>query len=535
MGRDYTYSMSARPLFFAALLLTSRALAAPGDLSILIGRQPGDLQTTTTELGHLAGGLEIHISPDNAHLAVPANAGYMSPADLANYDEKSAEAQHLAPIRMFYDGKPGLASAELTTALFSPDSNHLAYAMKSRTTWQILEDQKPLVTDAQDIPGLRGRGTPVGYSADTQHIATHCHKDLHWHAAVDGKEWPIPGGINLPSCGLMSFSPDARHLHHDGQRGPNPMQIFEDGIALPPPPEPDAKTDKPRLLERIFPWYQWASDSSCIAYYAAFPAKRWQVFTTERTPFESAQYDGILQHSLQFSSDTKQLAFVAKTKNKWHAVINATEYPTAFDEVNPDTIAFLFPLDTETTKAEKLLFIARRGTAWNLFINNQPVGDPFDGLVAQSFILSPDRRHFAFAVARNNQAILIRDGKPAGSYDSIGAGTLAFSPDSNHLAYGIRSKMRWHAALDGNVGAPDFSALCVCPVTFSPDSSTVAFQAQLNPGMMRLYVGINADYQSKSFETFLTGSTITWRDNKSLTTMAATKMIAYRVEARIPQ
>ncbi len=53
--------------------------------------------------------------------------------------------------------------------------------------------------------------------------------------------------------------------------------------------------------------------------------------------------------------------------------------------------------------------------------------------------------------------------------------------------------------------------------------------------MMRLYVGINADYQSKSVETFLTGSTITWRDNKNLTTMAATKMIAYRVEARIPK
>ncbi len=345
--------------------------AAPGDLSILIGRQPQDLQTTTTELGHLAGALEIHISPDNAHLATPTNAGYMSPADLANYDEKSAEAQHLAPLRMIYDGKPGLASAEFTTALFSPDSQHLAYAMKSLNTWQILEDTKPLVTDAQDIPGLRGRGSPIVFSADSQHVATLHQKEWHWHVIVDGKEWPIPGGINLPSCGLMSFSPDARHLLIVGQGGHATMQIFQDGIPLPPPqelppqsqpPAPSPQTP-PRLLERIFPWYQWAPDSSCIAYYAAFPEKRWQVFTTEANPFESPQYDGILQHSLLFSSDTKQLAFVAKTKNKWHAVINATEFPTPFDEVNPDTIAFLLPQETETTKAEKLLFIARRGAA----------------------------------------------------------------------------------------------------------------------------------------------------------------------------
>ncbi|MGN6368328.1 MAG: hypothetical protein ACTHN5_08725 [Phycisphaerae bacterium] len=523
-------------LLLLALGTATPAKAAPGDLSILIGNVPQDLHTTTTELGHLAGGLEIHISPDNAHLAFPTHAGFLSPADLANIDAKSAEAQHLEPIRMIFDSRPGLASVELSTAIFSPDSAHLGYAMRSRDTWTILDNNKPLITGAQDIPGLRGRGSPIVFSPDSQHVATIHQKDFHWHITVDGKEWPTEGGsgINLPYCGLMSFSPDSRHVLVLGQGGRNTMQLFEDGIPIPAPPE--SHTAPPRLLARIFPWYTWAPDSSCLAYYAAFPEKRWQVFTTERTPFQSPQYDGILQHSLLFSSDAKQLAFVAKTKNKWHVVINATEYPTPFDEVNAETLAFLAPRENESAKTEKLLYVARRGNAWNLFLNDRPTGESFDGVVEQTFTLSPDHRHYAFAIARGNQAFIIRDGqqKPLGPYESVGAGTLAFSPDSQHLAYGIRNKMRWHAAVDGKIGTRDFSALCACPITFSPDSKTVAFQAQLNPGMMRLYVGIDGDYQSAPFETFLAGSTITWRDNKTLITMASTKMIAYRVEAQLP-
>ncbi|HUO09201.1 MAG TPA: hypothetical protein VM008_12920 [Phycisphaerae bacterium] len=492
---------------------------------------PQDLTTTTTELGHLAGGLELHISPDNSRLAFPTHAGFMSPADTENYDAK--ENPGLAALRIFIDGKPTIASAEFTTVLFSPDSQHVGYAMKARNSWQVMEDDRPIVTDAQNIPGLQGRGSPIVFSPDSQHVATVVQKNWHWFVSHDGVEWPIAGGINLPYCGLMTFSPDSQHVLVMGKGGRNSMQIYEDGVLLPPPPEPAPAPQGVRPLDHIFPLYTWAPDSSCIAYYGAFPEKRWQVFTTERVPFVSPQYDGILQNSLVFSGDSKQLVYVARERGKWHVVVDGNEDATAFDEVAAATITWLAA--TSEGQPERLVYIGRRGKEWNLYIDHKVVGDVFDGVVDVSFVVSPDRRHFAFAVARGNQAVLMRDGKAVGVYESIGAGTLAFSPDSEHLGYGIRRKMRWHAAVDGQIGTADFSGMCVCPVTFSPDSKNVAFQAQLNPGMMRLYVGINADYQSRFFETFLAGSSITWRDNKTLVTMAGNKMVAYRVEARIPE
>jgi len=98
----------------------------------------------------------------------------------------------------------------------------------------------------------------------------------------------------------------------------------------------------------------------------------------------------------------------------------------------------------------------------------------------------------------------------------------------------VREKGRWRVCVDEKVGAADFANLNVSPIAFSPDSKQVAFTAELNHGVSRLYVGMDGEYQSKFYEAFLRGCAVNWRDNSSLVTIGVTRMVAYRVEAKVP-
>src|SRR5271170_1993880 len=107
------------------------------------GAAPRDLVTVVTDVGHMAGGLSAVTSPDCSRLAFATHAGYLDANDRQNYDESWAHGQD--PIRLVVDGKPTVATDQLTQPAFSADSRHVGYAIKCRDKWHVMEDDKVLV------------------------------------------------------------------------------------------------------------------------------------------------------------------------------------------------------------------------------------------------------------------------------------------------------------------------------------------------------------------------------------------------------
>jgi hypothetical protein len=485
------------------LVLIAGVTAGTGAASAKV---PQDLITTTTLIGRLALGMADSsgvISPDSAHLAFPGMS--------------DATGGHSDALRLYIDGKPTPPSDQLTPPVYSPDSQHVAYAYKGRDHWQLVLDDHVIVNDADAVPA-----TPILFSPDSKHTATVIQKAYKWYVAVDNKPWPI---MEVGTVELPSFSPDGKHFAVVG-RLKNAAAFFEDGAQVAMP------KGETKALERIFPSYVWKPNSAGIGFYGAFFGKHWQVFATGDAPFESAEFDAIARGSPAFSADGSRVAFGAQLHAKWTLYTNrdhSTDPPFTAIPTSPA----LF-LATDGGGPDRLLYLANRNSAWQLYLDHQPVGDAFDHLVEGTFVVSSDRKHFAFAVLRGPDTVIVRDGKDAGAFDAVKSGTFAFSPDSAHLAFAAKFHERWRICVDSVPGEADFAGVTAVPISFSPNSRQVAFSAELNPGAARLYVGTNADFQSNFFDSFLPGCAVHWRGNTALVVIAVNKHVAYRLEAQLP-
>ncbi len=475
------------------------------------GKVPQDLVTTTTLIGRLAVGMADSsgvISPDSAHLAFPGRTSVPS--------AEGASGQTDA-LRLYIDGKPTPASEQISPAVFSPDSRHVAYAYKGHDHWQLVLDDHVIVNDADGVPA-----TPILFSPDSKHTATVIQKAFKWYVAVDNKPWPV---LEVGSVELPSFSPDGKHFAVLA-RTKNAAVFFEDGAQVAMP------KGETKALERVFPSYIWKPNSSGIGFYGAFFGKHWQVFATGDAAFESAEFDAIARGSPAFSGDGSRVAFGGQLHAKWMIYTNADQSAEPpFDAIPTSPALFLAP---EISGADRLLYLAARNEAWQLYIDHQPVGDAFDRLVPGTFVVSPDRRHFAFAVVRGAGIVVIRDGRDAGMVEGVKGGTFGFSPDSGHLGFAGKFRGRWRVYVDSVPGQADFADITGVPISFSPNSQQVAFSAELNPGAARLYVGAGADFQSNFFDSFLPGCAVSWRGNAGLVVIGVNKHVAYRLEAQLP-
>ena len=74
----------------------------------------------------------------------------------------------------------------------------------------------------------------------------------------------------------------------------------------------------------------------------------------------------------------------------------------------------------------------------------------FSSWIKESFRVSPDSKHVAYAAEAGNKRFVIVDGKEGTRYDAIGS--LIFSPNSKRVAYGAGIGNKRFVIVDGKEG-----------------------------------------------------------------------------------
>jgi hypothetical protein len=518
----------------------------------------GELATTETQVGRLALPVvpdSLVVAPDSSRLVLAAKSGdatledkgiFINPNPTNPLDDSARTLVN--PICLYIDDKPTIPFDSTSLPVFSPDSRRLAYAGRHGKTWQLVLDGKTLIPDADDVPPQ-----PVAFSPDSAHVAWAVKKGEQFLVTVDDTRWPP---LNAVALGKLEFSPDSQHVAAVARIATG-WTIFVDGAALPAPTRPSAPpspttrrtpgaalpTAPPPLLVR-FGQFQWRPDARGLVYYAAFAGSSWQVFGQMLDGSfgpTSQRYDAILNGAPWFSPDGRRMAFAASTRNKWAMLTDpapatstspATPPPPAFpfDQILSESISYCRPSDAPNAPFT-LLYLAQQNKKWRLFANDQPQADAFDAIIQNSFVVSPDRHHYAFAGTRDGQTLVIRDGRTLAAHNECAASSFAFSPDSQHLVYAARNSVNWFACIDGTPGKP-FNMMTNTPIAFAPDSSRIAFMAMTAPKSWRVIVGKDGEFESKPYDAFLKGARVHWRADGTLVTIAIQKKVALRVEAK---
>ena len=70
----------------------------------------------------------------------------------------------------------------------------------------------------------------------------------------------------------------------------------------------------------------------------------------------------------------------------------------------------------------------------------------------ESLVVSPDSRHVAYAVKREEKWLVVVDGVEGKKYDGILEGMPVFSPNSKRVAYVAQRGGKWLVVIDGGEG-----------------------------------------------------------------------------------
>jgi hypothetical protein len=516
-----------------------------------------ELATTETPVGRLALPVvpdSLVVSPDSSRLALAAKSGdptleekgvFINPKPTNPLNDSARPV--LNPICLYIDDKPTIPFDSSTVPVFSPDSRRLGYAGRHDKTWQFVLDGKTLTADAEDVPAA-----PLAFSPDSEHAGWAIQKDAQYQITEDDRRWPP---LAASTIGMLAFSPDSRHLATVAHVRAGWM-MFVDGTALGVPPVPPRAAvgratgattagSQPAVpaarLER-FGQFAWRPDSIGVVYYAAFVGSSWQFFAQALNgtiTYTSTPYDAILKGSPVFSPDGRQMAFGVGTRNKWAmmtepalatATASAPSPVLPFDQVLAESVAYYRP-EGAADRPYTLVYLAQQNKKWHLYADDRAQGDAYDAIIQGSFVVSPDRRHYAFAGNRDGQTVVIRDGTALATHSECAAFSFAFSPDSRHLAYAGRNSLNWFACVDGKPGA-SFSMMTNSPIAFSPDSSRVAYLAMTAQKMWRVIVGQDGQWESKPYDSFLKGASVKWHADGTVVTIAIQKKVAMRVEAK---
>jgi hypothetical protein len=98
---------------------------------------------------------------------------------------------------------------------------------------------------------------------------------------------------------------------------------------------------------------------------------------------------------------------------------------------------------------------------------------PYDDVMADSLVFSPDSKHLAYAAKRGANWFVVADGSERGRYERVA--DVVFSPDSARLAYAATVGASEFAVVDGKPG-PAYHM--VTGLLFSPDSKRLAYRAE---------------------------------------------------------
>lgn len=380
------------------------------------------------------GGERIAFSPDGKHFAYTAHTGSNEAGQTSVVHDGvagkayprvdlvptfSPDGQHLlyiaspAPNKMclVVDEKEGPTYDAIAqgTAIFSPDSKRVAYAVASNNKVVAVVDGKPgpeygkmqmppiFSPDSTHVAYIAGDGRQFSlildgveqpkydrftegaftFSPDSRHIAYAAGKGKQWVLVVDGKEQKAYDSIAGES---IHFSPDSQHLGFVQITGGKRFIVV------------DGKDVSPGYANVLWPGPIFSPDSKRVAYVGA-KEKQLAVVLDGK---EQAGYDNIAD--LEFSPDSKHLSYRAIAHEHALIVMDGVASPE-FD--NTSGVAFS-PDGTHWTCC------AAQGDKGMILLDGQPVAQTFAGWVKGSRPAFADARTIDYLMVRDRQFLQVR-------------------------------------------------------------------------------------------------------------------------------
>jgi hypothetical protein len=421
------------------------------------------------------------------------------------------------------DGRRGKAYADIAHPVFSSDGSALGYAVRGGGGSRfIINDQEGPIFD-EVLPDT------FVFSNDGKRHAYLARRVGRFVAVVDGVLQAEPGDDMVPWHQPPVFSADGSSVGYvEGSRlgqkmrvvvNGKPGEVFDEVYALSLRISPDGTRFSYSANDRsagsrwfcvIDGKHQDAFDALGVSFaispdgkriaYTGHRAQQW--FLVEDGQPE-VPIEGIVDHSLTFSPDSRRLAYaVAKADRRAYLVVDGKAGPVH------DNIGGSVPPGVAANRASTQTFY---------------------GLVSASSVLfSPDSRRIAYLAHFGRMKRIVVDGKAEDVEMEFLQGGMAFSDDSKRLAYGGRgfNKLfvdKCFLVVDGKKGS-DYDALGY--FGFSHDGRHIAFTARKGDKCV-----IVVDGQERGEYSVVPAGPV-FRSDGVLEFLAADKPSLYRIEVR---
>jgi Tol biopolymer transport system component len=353
---------------------------------------------------------------------------------------------------------------------FSPDSNHIAYAVGFGDGRQVV------VTD-----GIEGKIytniMPIGWSADNRFLylvkMLSTRKEVVVTNDEEGKPYDSIWNYNF-------FSPDGKKIVYIAKEG-NEAVMVVDGVEV------------NHYQGEIYAYF-FSPDNMRVACMVRTSNNRCFVVIDGA---ESEQYDEV--GNLQFSPNSKRVAYVAKAGNKWFMVVDGEkgrefEYvPLVFFSPDSNRLVYKVRVNVEneglrsfvivdgieenqytnvgnivfSPDSSRLVYVASPSRWSQMVVENRSEGKRYSWDETDSSnsyvkpVFSVNGEHLAYTAKvwlpeiKSNKWVLVYDGREGKQYDSITR--FMFSPDGNHMVYvannlkdkSNESSWRWYVVIDG--------------------------------------------------------------------------------------
>ena len=352
------------------------------------------------------------------------------------------------------DGKQGNSFDAVGAPVFSPDGKRYAYSARNDHEWFIVENDKVTAVEASSVI------TAIFFSPDSKEIAYILNDGHKYRLIRGGKAGNSYDYINDNS---ITFSSDSRKIAYSVRNNEKSFIVMNgtectlyDEVGFPVLSKDgrhfaywavgDKKVyavidnQESRAYESVDDII-FNKDGSRYAYHATYEGKHVIVMNGEESePYQFA-------HSLCFSPDGSRNAYAAETKEGDHegfhqfVVLDGKKLPM-YETIIENSIEFSHDSKGIAYKAEK-------HDEFFMVVNGKE-GKYYSDVLQVTSAFSHDNSRFAYVAESNSMRLVNSDGKESETYNDIYC--IAFSPGQQAMAYAARNSNREFVVIDGIPG-----------------------------------------------------------------------------------